>query len=471
MMGILTRMVGWIQKAFPTLSPVGSNRGGWWPWIREPYSGAWQRNDEWSVDTVAAHHAVYACITLISNDIGKLRPKLVQMDQNSIWSETTNPAFSPVLKKPNTYQNRIQFLEGWVISKLMRGNSYILKERDNRRIVTRLHLLDPSRVQVLVAPNGSIFYALEEDNLGGVAESVTAPASEIIHDRMNCLFHPLVGVSPLFAAGLAANTGLNIQSNSSYFFASGSNPSGILTAPSPIDDATAKRLAARWNELYSGKKSGRVAILGNNLKFEPLRMTAIDSQLIDQLKWSAETVCSTFHVPPFKVALGTMPTYQNGEILSQIYYSDCLQSHIEQIELCLDEGLGLDVTKGGKTLGVELDLDALLRMDTATQIKSLTEAVKGTVMTPNEARRKMDLRPLPGGDTVYMQQQNYSLAALDARDRENPLSPKPTPPPEPSPDPAPDPNEKAQPGFEDLANLILFRMANDNRLLERKAAA
>lgn len=461
-MGIFARAIALIRKAVPTLSPVGSVRGGWSPWIREPYTGAWQRNDEWSVDTVAAHHAVYACVTLISNDIGKLRPKLVELDDDGIWSETSSPAFSPVLKKPNAYQNRIQFLEWWVISKLMRGNAYVLKERDNRRAVIRLHLLDPSRVQVLIAPSGAVFYQLQSDNLAGVGEeSAAVPASDIIHDRMNCLFHPLVGVSPLYAAGLAASTGLNIQKNSSGFFANGSNPSGILTAPVPIDEETAKMLSDRWNQMYTGKQSGRVAVLGGSLKFEPLRMSAVDSQLIDQLKWTAETVCSTFHVPPFKVGLGTMPTYQNGEVLNQIYYSDCLQSHIEQIELCLDEGLGLDVAKGGKTLGVELDLEALLRMDTATHVRTLTEAVKGTVMAPNEARKRIDLPPLPGGDTVYMQQQNYSLAALDARDRENPLGrpPEPGTPPEPPAEP-PEPDADEEAAARSLMGWRMRRMAD-----------
>jgi phage portal protein BeeE len=48
-----------------------------------------------------------------------------------IWTETDSPAFSPVLRKPNRYQNRIQFWESWILSKLTRGNAYVLKERDN----------------------------------------------------------------------------------------------------------------------------------------------------------------------------------------------------------------------------------------------------------------------------------------------------------------------------------------------------
>ena len=330
------RLLGYelaIRKAIPpTLSGVDHTHT-WhpvaFPWIREPYAGAWQRNVEWTTDTVLAHHAVYACITLISCDVGKLRPKLVMQDANGIWDETTSAAFSPVLRKPNRYQTHIQFKEWWITSKLIHGNAYALKVRDSRGLVIALYLLDACRVQVLVAPDGSVFYQLGQDNLSGLQSTgVTVPASEIIHDRIHCLFHPLVGVSPIFACGLAAMIGLNIEKNGAKFFGQGSNPSGVLTGPKTISDIVARRLKEQWDSGFTGDNAGKVAVLGEGLTFEPLRMTAVDSQTIEHLKWTAETVCSCFHVPPWKIGIGPMPA-TNVETLNQIYYSDCLQSHIE----------------------------------------------------------------------------------------------------------------------------------------------
>lgn len=445
-----------MEKA-ATLSPVGDNRGGWWPVVREPFAGAFQRDIEWTHDTVLAHHAVYACITLIASDIGKLRPKLVEQDANGIWTETQSAAFSPVLRKPNRYQNRIQFIEWWITSKLIRGNTYALKERDERGIVRRLYLLDPNRVGVLVAPDGSVFYKLHQDNLSNVEGTDTVvPASEIIHDRMNCLFHPLVGVSPIFASGTVAHMGLKIQGNSSSFFSNGANPSGILTATQTITAKKADEYRERWAATFGGSGSGGIAVLGDGMKFEKMSMTAVESQLIDQLKWSAEVVCGAFHVPPFKLGLGTMPTYNNAELLNQIYYSDCLQSHIEQFELCMDEGLGLvEPKENGKVYGVELDLDALLRMDSATQIDSLAKSVGAGIHSPDEARWKFDLSPVPGGKFPYMQQQNYSLEALAKRDANDPFKkpepPPALPPPSDSTPPPPDEDES------DKALLALFR--------------
>ncbi|BAO89028.1 phage portal protein [Caballeronia cordobensis] len=412
------------------LGPFGS--GGWWPLIaRESFSGAWQRNIELRPESILAYHAVYACITLISADVGKLAVRLMKVDDNDIWLPTQSPAFSPVLRKPNRYQNHIQFIENWIMSKLTRGNTYVLKDRDNRGVVIALYVLDPNRVRPLVTEDGGVYYQLDIDQLAGVVPDrdgqVIVPASEIIHDRMNCLFHPLVGTSPLFACALAARQGLAILNDSAAFFENGAEPGGILVAPGAISDETAKRLKDRWEENYGGSNRGRIAVLGDNLKYEPLTMTAVDAQLIEQLRMTSEIVCSVFHVPGYMVGVGAAPTYNNIEALSQNYYSQCLQSLIESFELCLDEGLALpDIYR------TELDLDGLLRMDTATMVKTLSDAVGGGIAAPNEARKKLNLRPMKGGDTPYMQQQNYSLAALDERDRNQPFA-KPDPAPNGAP--------------------------------------
>ncbi|WP_082883500.1 phage portal protein [Caballeronia calidae] len=409
-----------------TLGPFGS--GGWWPLIvREAFAGAWQQNFELRPETILAYHTVYACITLISADIGKLAMRLMKMD-GEVWIESTSAAFSPVLRKPNRYQNHIQFIENWIMSKLTRGNAYVLKERDNRGIVIALYVLDPNRVRPLVTEDGAVYYQLDLDTLAGInpgdyGQQVVVPASEIIHDRMNCLFHPLCGTSPLFACALAARQGLAILNNSAAFFENGAEPGGILVAPGAISDETAKRLKDRWETNYGGANRGRIAVLGDNLKYEPLTMTAVDAQLIEQLKMTSEIVCSVFHVPGYMVGVGTAPTYNNIEALSQNYYSQCLQSLIESFELCMDEGLALpDVYR------TELDLDGLLRMDTATMVKTLTDGVGGGIVAPNEARKRLNMRPVKGGQTPYLQQQNYSLAALDERDRNQPFA---------KPDPAP----------------------------------
>lgn len=392
-------------------SPPGTGMGGWWPMIKEAYSGAWQKNDTWTNDTVLSHYAVYACVTLIANDIGKLRQRLMKLDDNGIWKETTSPSFSPVLKKPNSYQNHVQFKQWWQTSKLINGNAYALKKRDQRGVVVGLYLLDPCRVLPLVTDNGSVYYQLSNDNLNRIGDGITVPASDIIHDRMNCLFHPLVGVSPLYAAAQAACQSLKMQNDSATFFANGARPGGILSAPGAISDETAARLKAHWDANYTGENAGRVAVVGDDLKFQQMKMSATDSQLIEQFKITAEMVCTAFHVPPSKVGVSTAATGTTAAQENQKYYSDCIQVLAEEYEACMDDGLSLP-----EKYGVELDVDGLLRMDMGALVETLAAGVKGGVMTPNYALRRLNQPPVEGGDTIYLQQQNYSIEALSRRD-------------------------------------------------------
>ena len=400
-------------KAVQDLQPVYDR--GWFSIIREPFTQAWQHNREIRQETVIANYAVFSCLTIIPSDVAKCRPCLKERDTNGIWHEVDVSAFSPVLGKPNNYQTIIQFIEAWVISKLIYGNTYVLLERDSRNVVVAMYVLDPQRCRPLVAPNGDVYYRIDRDNLSGIETELVVPASEVIHDRWPVTIHPLCGLPPLMACRLAADTLESIQNQSAAFFANGARPGGMLTAPGLINKETAERLKEHWENNYKGGNYGRVAVMGNGLEYKTIVSSAVDSQLVEQIGSAAKIVTTAFNIPAYMVGVGDPPAYNNIEALNQQYYSQCLQKLFESIEELLDLGLGLRAHRE-HVYGVEFDLENLLRMDTATRIKSYTDAIKGGLFKPNEGRAKMNLPGVEGGDEVYLQQQNFSLAALAKRD-------------------------------------------------------
>lgn len=417
----------------------GMSRGGWGPLVvREPYAGAWQVNVESRRDLVLQYTPVFSCVTLIAADIGKLTLGLVEKNPDGFWEDTSSPAFSPVLRKPNRYQTTIKFVEQWVTSKLLWGNAYVLKERDARGVVVALYVLDPLRVTPLIAPDGGIYYQLQHDNLSGAladlvdvpSDKITVPASEIIHDRMVCLFHPLVGMSPIYACATAAMQGLAIQNASTTFFTNGSRPGGLLTAPAGMTKEQVAQIKTDWETFNGPGNAGRLAVLTADLKYTSLTMNATDAQLIDQLKWTGENVCNAYHVPPFMVGIGEIPRGVQVEAMLQMYYSQCIQSLVTNFEAALDEGLGLGAPINGKQYGTAFDIDDLIWMDTATKTKAAADAIGAGAMSPDEARgRYFGLGPVDGGDTPYLQQQYFSLRALAQRDESNPLAKPPDPAP------------------------------------------
>lgn len=416
----------------PALSSVPGS-GGWFR-IYESFAGAWQSHVVAEpMQNLLTFSAVYACVTLTSGDIAKLWPRLMKDVGGGIRELVDNKSpFWRALRKPNHYQNWVQFAKLWIISKQLHGNTYVLKVRESYRgMVTQLYILDPTRVTTMVAASGDIYYQLAADNLSGLLSFDTVPASEIIHDRGPTLFHPLVGVPPIVACAYSATQGIKIQRNSATFFKNMSMPSGMLTAPGTIDDETAARLKRHFEENYSGTNLGRIAVAGDGLEYNPLAMPAEQAQLIEQLKWTVEDVARCFQVPLHMIGAGAGQTGQNYGVTSQAYYSQTLQILIEEVEALLNEGLELS-----PEMGVELDLEALQRLDTAARYDSKGKAVKDGWMTPNEARRGENLPPVTGGDSCYLQQQNYSLEALAKRDaKADPFAvDKPTTTPTPSAD-------------------------------------
>lgn len=377
--------------------------GGWLPMIREGTAGAWQRGETIEADTALAHSSVFACVSAIASDIAKL-PIRIAEQKGAYWAPVAH-AYDALLRKPNHYQNRIQFISAWLTSKLLNGNVYVLKQRDAMGRINALHIIDPKRVQPLIADDGSVFYRISSHDRLTNTNNITVPAREIIHDRNITPFHPLVGVSPLTAAGLAANNALNIQSGSANFFKNGSTPGGVLAAPGNITPDEAKQLKADWEQAYQGVNSGRVAILPNGLEYKTCAVSAIDSQLIEQLNFSAADVARAFHVPGFKVNAGAPAPYTSSEQTNLAYLVDCLQIHIESLELALDAGLDLPTHQR-----TELDESSLLRLDTRTRTNVLATSVKAGLLTINEARASEGRPPVPGGDEIFRQMQDVPLA-------------------------------------------------------------
>lgn len=423
-MNITTRIRALALRGKEYLNSLFSNPSAMFAgfFAREGNAGDWQKGilTPNSLSDLTAFSAVFACVSRIAADVAKLCPEVKKQQTDGTYTlyPPESPWWEPLLK-PNGFQNRIQFITHWVICKLLYGNAYILKRRARPGgMVVGFYVLDPRKVVPMVTYDGSVYYGIGSDDLTEIPSGMTLPASEIIHDRGPTLWHPLVGVSPVRACAMSAIQGVLIQKHAATFFKNLSRPSGMLTSPGTIDDVTAARLKVEWQALYSGENLGKVAVAGDGLEYKPFTMPADEAQLIEQLGWTVADVARAFQMPLHKINAGAPPTHTNVEALELQYYSGCLQPYIECIEVCLTEGLGMPA---GTCM--EFDLDGLLRMDSATQIDILTKSVQGALMKPDEARARRNLPPVPGGNSVYMQQQNYSLAALAKRDaREDPFA-------------------------------------------------
>lgn len=425
-----------IRRAEKQLHAIDDRHGGRWDggWRRilEPFTGAWQQNVTEDRGTVLCYPTLYACISYLNQDIGKLPFTLVKKEANGVYGEVENPAYNPVLRKPNHYQTAQQFRESWIISKLVQGNTYVLKQRDERGVVIKLYVLDPCRVQPMVSDSGDVFYQLNyptADNLlpgNYPGEQLILPAREIIHDRMNCFHHQLIGVPPVCAAHWPALKNLKILKSSAEFFGNSAQPGGILTAPAGMTETDALAVRDYWQTAYSGGNAGKVAVIGADMKFTSFAMKSADSQLVEQMRYSDEQICQPFKIKPYKVGIGLPPGGWKADDVNVEYHGDALSPLIEAMENLLDEGLGIS-----RPLSVWMDTEPLWRMDEGKMADVQSKLVQGMIRKPDEARLKFNDPPTAGGDTLWGQHQDYPLGMLAEREDLNPIAPPAPAAPEP----------------------------------------
>ena len=416
--------------------------------VHEPFSGAWQANKE-CFGPYGIFSAVYACIAIIAGDLAKLPPRVRTMRADGSKVDNDKHAAALVLNSPNTYQTRVDFWGQFMSSALFTGNTYVFLARDPGNVIRQMHILDPRRVSVMLSEDGSVFYQIGQERLAELLGGNMIPARDILHHRLLTLNHPLVGLTPLYAAGVSAMTGQTIQQNSYSFFANMSRASGVLTSPGKISQELANRMKTEWDQNFKGGSMGRTAVLGEGMKWEPLTISAADAQLIEQLKWSVEDVARCFRVPSYMLTDASKVSFKNAEQLARNYYSQTLQYHLESIEARIDQAFDLT----GSTF-CEFDLAAMMRMEFDARMSAYQVGIQSGVLTINEARRLEELAPMKGGDEPLIQTQYRPLSMAG-----QPMTPPPPPAPsEPPPDPdqdEPDDDEGETEPDEELSALAL----------------
>ena len=409
-----------------------------WPTDRGAYRNNHFQLDQKPLEAFDAmtSSAVYAAVSVIAQDVARMNVNHLRELDSGAFTKLQSPIFDS-FRRPNGYQSRSDFLLTLMLSILLDGNAYAWAPTDSAGRPLGLHPRAPASVQPSVDPDtGAVFYTMnvsEDDPISGLVSSrmVTVPAREMLHARIFCQRHPMLGESPLRAATYPVFHGRNIQRNQTELFAKRASPDGIISFKSGIKDGYARKLAAEWSARYAPGGPGGVAVLDQDASWHPTVMTAADAQLVEQYRLSVFDVARIYRIPAHMVGLTEDggPQFNNAETLSRLYYNQCLGFWLEHFEAAIDHHFNLPSDER-----IEFDVEAaLMRTDRMAHVDASAKAIQSALMTPNEARRQHHLGPLEGGDSLYLQRQMRPI--------DQPEEPEPAPMTEPAPEPAQEPAE------------------------------
>jgi len=437
---IATRAKGWLEGAWrgPFLG-VGEFGG---TYELGSIEDGYQRNLDIRGYGVRNVPAAFAAVMATAKAVSQCWPQHLREGKPKQFSQvTTSPAFR-IFRTPNAYETWPVFALNLVASMLFDGNAYAVGLRDDRGAILSLHRVPSGSAMPYVAEDGSVHYTVGANQLmpGSMVDGYMVPARDVLHLRQYCPRHPLLGESAFVASALALGVNVALSRSQAVFFSRMSRPSGVLTTDQALGKDQIARLRENWNAQTALMMQGGVPILGNAVKFSPMTINSQDSQLIEAQRLSIEDIARVCNVPLPVIGDLSHATLTNVEALISFWLSTGLGSLLELIEREFDRLFQFD----GVTDYTDLDVTALLRTELAQRVDALTKGIQGGLYTPDEARSKEGLPPVPFGDVPYVQQQMVPLGT-------KPQAPAPAPAPDnkpsnedpPPPDAPPEPKPQA----------------------------
>lgn len=406
-MGFFSRLVGAFRKATTT------DRDGWF--VEWAGGGKTSSGVIVTPDSAMRTAAVWACVRVRSEDIGKLPVILYQRQADGGKKRAADhPMYRLIHDQPNPRMTAFEFRQMGQAQTDLRGNAYAWKETDGRGQIVALWPLDPAKVQVFKSRDGKeLFYRVELMD----GRQVMLPAEEIMH-RRGMTLDGCVGLSPVAHHRETIGKLIAADKYGAAFFGNNAQPMGALKMAPVLSDEARAALRTSWKERHLGKRE--LAILDGGMEWMPTGMTNEDAQYVDVINASNSDIWRIYRVPPHKVGDLSKATFSNIEQQSLEYVTDCLMSEMVSWEQTFNRDL---LTDEEKAAGYYFEFlpDALLRGDLKSRYDAYAIARNWGVLSVNDIRDRENMNHVENGD-IYLQPLNMIEAGKE-----------PPPPAPPSP--------------------------------------
>ena len=187
----------------------------------------------------------------------------------------------------------------------------------------------------------------------------------------------------------------------------GGRVSAYLYRPrdTPWGDGARDRFAKSWKAKFSGEEgtdTGGTPLLEDGMELRTVQFNAREAEWAEATRLTREDVAAVYHVNPSLIWHSDGQTYASAKDNARALYADTLSPIMDMIEERLNgflvPMLGLD--PAGHY--VEFDLSAKLAASFEEQASVLQSSTGAPWLTRNEARARMNLPAVDGGDDLIV---------------------------------------------------------------------
>lgn len=345
---------------------------------------------------------VWACIRLTATAVSSLPMGMFEKGAGGSRNAIDHDLNAVLFESPNAGQTGLEFWETMVANHVARGNACAEKVQTGRYL-SALHPIEARPVRV----DGVLKYRVNDR---GKTEDL--PADKVFHLK-GFNFGGDEGLSPIHCGVHGLGSAIAADETAARIFANG------LQQPLFIDSGMAKltpEQRADLTTLFKGfqgsDNTGKVMVLEHGMKPVPLTLNPDDAQMLESRRFHVEEICRWFGMPPIIIGHAAQGQTMWGTGVEQIL----LAWHALGINpLCrrIEARIKKDLIPAGerRRIYAEFNRDGLLQMDSAGRAAYLSIMVQNGLMTRNEARARLNLNRVEGGDELTAQ---TNLAALDS---------------------------------------------------------
>ncbi len=336
--------------------------------------------------------AVYACIRAISQDLAMLAPFVRRSLAAGGYRRVRNHPLTKLFRRPNNWQTWFEFV-GYVVSSIcLRGNAFIVVERDQDANPIELVPISPDRCTIMLTETGELWYRVNSRRLG---YGILIQPDDMMHVK-NVSLDGYVGVSPIAIAQDVIGLALATQQHGGILFRQGGQIGGVISHPGKLSKEAGDRVANSWRETHAGVQNAhKVAILEEGMSFEKIAMTNEDSQFLETRRFQVVDICRLYGVPPHRLGELDKATLNNIEQQNQQYVDSALKPTARSLEQLFDHHLLFDEERG--PLECKFDFDEMTRGDLLTRYQAYQIGTLNGWLNRNQVRAKENMDPIEDG--------------------------------------------------------------------------
>ena len=351
------------------------------------------------------------CIKTLYETIGKLNFDIL-IDRDEGTERIKSHELNKILRyRPNPHMTPTTFKQIIEYNRNHYGNAYAyIKRNQGTGELESLIPLNPRGVRILVDKDNIlgfgdlVVYRVQNMKTG---ENVIIHEKDMLHFKFSLMAdNGLVGRSVQEVLAQTMSGAKASQAFLNNLYQQGMTASAILEYTADLSDEKIEKLRERIEKLGTGSiNAGRILPLPPGSKLNTLDLKLTDSQYFELKKYSALQIASVFGIKPTQINDYEKSSYATSEAQNLSFYVDTILAILRQYEeemiykLISEE----DVEKG---VHIKANVSSMLRADLKTQSEILSSYVNNGIMTPNEARDKLDLIKKESAD-ILMANGNY----------------------------------------------------------------